>query len=198
MNKKSLKDNPLAENDVVINSVTGRRFSKEAIEENKANNEGIKEIIEEDIKEQKQLSENESKKINEYIKEYEKEQEKGKDNSYNEEEIEKLLKANEELKANLKEAEKKLDKKEKDTKENKDKTIYIKKTYIIKQETINIIEGLALLTNQDRKVIVNKMLEDGINAVIERANPSIIEKALKEYEKDKKAKEKAKSEENIF
>ena len=41
---KSLIDNPLANNDVVINSVTGRRFSQEAIEENKTSNEEVKEI----------------------------------------------------------------------------------------------------------------------------------------------------------
>ena len=192
---KSLIDNPLADNDVVINSVTGRRFSQEAIEENKATQEDVKEIIKEDVKTKEPLTKEDTSKINELLKDYKKEvEDKPKSKS-----LEEQLKEVEELNEKLLEENKKAEKVEEkpkttsnkaDTKEEKqnDKE-YIKKTYLISQDNIDLIEGLALYTGKERKEVV----EDLLNKAIALIDPIIIDKALKEV-KSKSKKEEIKKE----
>ena len=192
---KSLIDNPLADNDVVINSVTGRRFSQEAIEENKATQEDVKEIIKEDVKTKEPLTKEDTSKINELLKDYKKEvEDKPKSKS-----LEEQLKEVEELNEKLLEENKKAEKVEEkpkttsnkaDTKEEKqnDKE-YIKKTYLISQYNIDLIEGLALYTGKERKEVV----EDLLNKAIALIDPIIIDKALKEV-KSKSKKEEIKKE----
>ena len=60
-----------------------------------------------------------------------------------------------------------------------------KKTYIIKDEYIEIIEGLALLKNAQIKDIVNEVIRRGLDSIEDKHN-GIIDKAKKSYKnKDK-------------
>ena len=184
---KSLIDNPLANNDVVINSVTGRRFSQEAIEENKTSNEEVKEIIKEDVKTKEPLTKEDTSKINELLKDYKKEIEEEKPKKTTktlEEQLEEVEEANKKLiEEKTKEA---IDEpkivKEVVKKETSNEKQYIKKTYLISQDNIDLIEGLALYTGKERKEVVEELLEKAINLI----DPTIIEKALKEVKKSKK------------
>lgn len=192
---KSLIDNPLADNDVVINSVTGRRFSQEAIEENKATQEDVKEIIKEDVKTKEPLTKEDTSKINELLKDYKKEVEDKPKNKSLEEQLKEVEELNEKLLEENKKAEEveekpKTTSNKADTKEDKqDDKEYIKKTYLISQEHIDLIEGLALYTGKERKEVV----EDLLNKAIALIDPIIIDKALKEV-KNKSKKEETKKE----
>lgn len=183
---KSLIDNPLANNDVVINSVTGRRFSKEAIEENNNPSEEVKDIIKEDVKTKEPLNNVDTSKIEELIKDYEKEKEEDKKNKSLEEQLDEEIKASKHLKeARKREHEENIETEENKETEEENKKRYVKKTYLIAQENIDIIEGLALLTEKERKEIVEKLLESAFNNM-KKKDPKIIDKALKELEKSKK------------
>lgn len=184
---KSLIDNPLADNDVVINSVTGRRFSQEAIEENKATQDEVKEIIKEDVKTKEPLTKEDTSKINELLKDYKKEVEDKPKKKSLEEQLKEVEEANEKLLEESKKAEEEIEEKpkvekiatKKDTSNDKQ---YIKKTYLISQDNIDLIEGLALYTGKERKEVVEELLEKAINLI----DPLIIDKALKEVKKSKK------------
>lgn len=184
---KSLIDNPLADNDVVINSVTGRRFSQEAIEENKATQDEVKEIIKEDVKTKEPLTKEDTSKINELLKDYKKEVEDKPKKKSLEEQLKEVEEANEKLLEESKKAEEEIEEKpkvekiatKKDTSNDKK---YIKKTYLISQDNIDLIEGLALYTGKERKEVVEELLEKAINLI----DPLIIDKALKEVKKSKK------------
>lgn len=184
---KSLIDNPLADNDVVINSVTGRRFSQEAIEENKATQDEVKEIIKEDVKTKEPLTKEDTSKINELLKDYKKEVEDKPKKKSLEEQLKEVEEANEKLLEESKKAEEDIEEKpkvekiatKKDTSNDKQ---YIKKTYLISQDNIDLIEGLALYTGKERKEVVEELLEKAINLI----DPLIIDKALKEVKKSKK------------
>jgi len=186
---KSLIDNPLADNDVVINSVTGRRFSQEAIEENKATQDEVKEIIKEDVKNKEPLTKEDTSKINELLKDYKKEVEDKPKNKSLEEQLKEVEEANEKMLEEIKEKEKEIEKEEK-PKEDKITTKkpisnekqYIKKTYLISQDNIDLIEGLALYTGKERKEVVEELLKKATDLI----DPLIIEKALKEVKKSKK------------
>lgn len=185
---KSLIDNPLADNDVVINSVTGRRFSQEAIEENKATQEEVKEIIKEDVKTKEPLTKEDTSKINELLKDYKKEVEDKPKNKSLEEQLKEVEEANEKLKEETKKAEEKeIEEEPKVEKITTKKPIsndkqYIKKTYLISQDNIDLIEGLALYTGKERKEVVEELLKKATDLI----DPLIIEKALKEVKKSKK------------
>lgn len=186
---KSLIDNPLADNDVVINSVTGRRFSQEAIEENKATQDEVKEIIKEDVKTKEPLTKEDTSKINELLKDYKKEIEEEKPKKPKktlEEQLEEVEELNKKLLEENKEAEKEEAKttKKEDNKEDEPKNDkqYIKKTYLISQDNIDLIEGLALYTGKERKEVVEDLLKKAIDLI----DPIIIEKALKEVKKNNK------------
>lgn len=186
---RSLIDNPLEDNDVVINSITGRRFSKEAIEENKGTSEEAKEIIKKDIKTKEPLTKEDTKTINEFLKDYKKElaEEKNKKTPKNiEEELEELEKENKRLKEENEQVKEK-SKVTTPTKKNTDKK-YIKKTYLISPEFIDLIEGLALYTGKERKEVVEELLTKATDLI----DPTIIEKALKEVKKSRKEEEKTK------
>lgn len=183
---KSLIDNPLADNDVVINSVTGRRFSQEAIEENKATQEDVKEIIKEDVKTKEPLTKEDTSKINELLKDYKKEVEDKPKNKSLEEQLKEVEELNEKLLEENKKAEE-VEEKPKETKEVVKKTTknekqYIKKTYLISQDNIDLIEGLALYTGKERKEVVEELLQKATDLI----DPTIIEKALREVRKSKK------------
>jgi len=180
---KSLIDNPLADNDVVINSVTGRRFSQEAIEENKATQEDVKEIIKEDVKTKEPLTKDDTSKINELLKDYKKEVEEKPKTKSLEEQLKEVEEANEKLIQESKKAEEVEEKpKEVVKKTTKSEKQYIKKTYLISQDNIDLIEGLALYTGKERKEVVEELLQKATDLI----DPTIIEKALREVRKSKK------------
>ena len=186
---KSLNDNPF--NSMGFN-INGIGISQEAIEENKRalgqinevsevkNEEELKanvnKLLKEDIKNNKNVSSKEKDLIQDLI-ENAKEELKAK--SKNDKDLEAL---ESELNSKKEEINKKVssvmtssDKKEKTT----------KKTYIIKDEYIEIIEGLALLKNAQIKDIVNEVIKRGLNSIEEKHN-GIIDKAKKSYKnKDK-------------
>ena len=186
---KSLNDNPF--NSMGFN-INGIGISQEAIEENKralrqleevkeAHDEeelkaNVSEFLKEDIKNNINVSSEEKDLIQDLI-ENAKEELKAK--SKDDKDLEAL---ESELNSKKEEISKKVssvmtlsDKKEKTT----------KKTYIIKDEYIEIIEGLALLKNAQIKDIVNEVIRRGLDS-IENKHNGIIDKAKKSYKnKDK-------------
>ena len=187
---KSLIDNPLADNDIVINSVTGRRFSKEAIEENKTSSEDVKEVIKEDVKTKEPLTKEDTSKINELLKDYKKEIEEAKPKKSKkslEEEIEEIEETTKLLEKDLEESKTKEEKpkEENTTPQEQPKKQYIKKTYLISQDYIDLIEGLALYTNKEKKEVVEELLKKATDLI----DPTIISKALKEVKKNRKEEE---------
>ena len=186
---KSLNDNPF--NSMGFN-INGIGISQEAIEENKralrqleevkeAHDEeelkaNVSEFLKEDIKNNINVSSEEKDLIQDLI---ENAREELKAKSKDDKDLEAL---ESELNSKKEEINKKVssvmtssDKKEKTT----------KKTYIIKDEYIEIIEGLALLKNAQIKDIVNEVIKRGLNSIEEKHN-GIIDKAKKSYKnKDK-------------
>ena len=186
---KSLNDNPF--NSMGFN-INGIGISQEAIEENKralrqleevkeAHDEeelkaNVSEFLKEDIKNNINVSSEEKDLIQDLI---ENAREELKAKSKDDKDIEAL---ESELNSKKEEISKKVssvmtlsDKKEKTT----------KKTYIIKDEYIEIIEGLALLKNAQIKDIVNEVIRRGLDS-IENKHNGIIDKAKKSYKnKDK-------------
>ena len=186
---KSLNDNPF--NSMGFN-INGIGISQEAIEENKralGQLEEVKEALDEeelkanvsdflkeDIKNNINVSSEEKDLIQDLI---ENAREELKAKSKDDKDLEAL---ESELNSKKEEINKKVssvmtlsDKKEKTT----------KKTYIIKDEYIEIIEGLALLKNAQIKDIVNEVIKRGLNSIAEKHN-GIIDKAKKSYKnKDK-------------
>ena len=186
---KSLNDNPF--NSMGFN-INGIGISQEAIEENKralGQLEEVKEALDEeelkanvsdflkeDIKNNINVSSEEKDLIQDLI---ENAREELKAKSKDDKDLEAL---ESELNSKKEEINKKVssvmtssDKKEKTT----------KKTYIIKDEYIEIIEGLALLKNAQIKDIVNEVIRRGLNSIEEKHN-GIIDKAKKSYKnKDK-------------
>ena len=186
---KSLNDNPF--NSMGFN-INGIGISQEAIEENKralGQLEEVKEALDEeelkanvsdflkeDIKNNINVSSEEKDLIQDLI---ENAREELKDKSKDDKDLEAL---ESELNSKKEEINKKVssvmtlsDKKEKTT----------KKTYIIKDEYIEIIEGLALLKNAQIKDIVNEVIRRGLDS-IENKHNGIIDKAKKSYKnKDK-------------
>ena len=186
---KSLNDNPF--NSMGFN-INGIGISQEAIEENKralrqleevkeAHDEeelkaNVSEFLKEDIKNNINVSSEEKDLIQDLI---ENAREELKAKSKDDKDLEAL---ESELNSKKEEINKKVssvmtlsDKKEKTT----------KKTYIIKDEYIEIIEGLALLKNAQIKDIVNEVIRRGLDS-IENKHNGIIDKAKKSYKnKDK-------------
>lgn len=186
---KSLNDNPF--NSMGFN-INGIGISQEAIEENKralgqleevkeAHNEeelkaNVSDFLKEDIKNNINVSSEEKDLIQDLI---ENAREELKAKSKDDKDLEAL---ESELNSKKEEISKKVssvmtlsDKKEKTT----------KKTYIIKDEYIEIIEGLALLKNAQIKDIVNEVIRRGLDS-IENKHNGIIDKAKKSYKnKDK-------------
>ena len=190
---KSLVDNPLADNEVVINSVTGRRFSQGAIEENKATQKEVKEIIKEDVKSKDPLTKEDTSKINKLLKDYKKEIKSKQKPKSLEEQLKEVEEANDKLKEEIKEQEKKLNEEEKSKTKKQvarkpisNEKQYVKKTYLISQDNINLIEGLALYTGKERKEIVEELLQKAFDLI----DPTIINKALKEVNKKNKKEDK--------
>lgn len=186
---KSLNDNPF--NSMGFN-INGIGISQEAIEENKRALGQINEVSE--VKNEEELKANVNKLLKEEIKNNKNVSSKEKDL------IQDLIEnAKEELKAKSKDdkdleaLESELNsKKEEISKkvssvmtlsDKKEKTT--KKTYIIKDEYIEIIEGLALLKNAQIKDIVNEVIRRGLDSIEDKHN-GIIDKAKKSYKnKDK-------------
>lgn len=186
---KSLNDNPF--NSMGFN-INGIGISQEAIEENKRalgqinevsevkNEEELKanvsDFLKEDIKNNINVSSEEKDLIQDLI---ENAREELKVKSKDDKDLEAL---ESELNSKKEEINKKVssvmtlsDKKEKTT----------KKTYIIKDEYIEIIEGLALLKNAQIKDIVNEVIRRGLDSIEDKHN-GIIDKAKKSYKnKDK-------------
>ena len=186
---KSLNDNPF--NSMGFN-INGIGISQEAIEENKralgqleevkeAHDEeelkaNVSDFLKEDIKNNINVSSEEKDLIQDLI---ENAREELKAKSKDDKDLEAL---ESELNSKKEEINKKVssvmtssDKKEKTT----------KKTYIIKDEYIEIIEGLALLKNAQIKDIVNEVIRRGLDS-IENKHNGIIDKAKKSYKnKDK-------------
>ena len=186
---KSLNDNPF--NSMGFN-INGIGISQEAIEENKRALRQLEEVkealdeeelkanvsdfLKEDIKNNINVSSEEKDLIQDLI---ENAREELKAKSKDDKDLEAL---ESELNSKKEEINKKVssvmtlsDKKEKTT----------KKTYIIKDEYIEIIEGLALLKNAQIKDIVNEVIRRGLDS-IENKHNGIIDKAKKSYKnKDK-------------
>ena len=184
---KSLIDNPLESigNLVGINSVTGRRFSQEAIEENNAEVqeeaktftlEEVQNYVKKDRTIQKPLTDKESKTLGSVIKRIKKEAQNLEEDT-KEEAIEEKITSYEETFKETEEASTSLN-----ANKEEDKSLYIKKTYIIKQDYIDLIEGLALYTGKERKEVVEELLKKATDLI----DPTIKERALKELKKSKK------------
>lgn len=186
---KSLIDNPLESigNLVGINSVTGRRFSQEAIEENNAEiqeeetktftMDEVQKYIKKDITKQKPLTDKESKTLGSVINRIKKEAKQKEEEETKEEAIEEKITSYEETFKETEEANTSLN-----ANSEEDKSLYVKKTYIIKQDYIDLIEGLALYTGKERKEVVEELLKKATDLI----DPTIKEKALKELKKSKK------------
>jgi hypothetical protein len=186
---KSLIDNPLESigNLVGINSVTGRRFSQEAIEENNAEiqeeeaktftMDEVQKYIKKDITKQKPLTDKESKTLGSVINRIKKEAKQKEEEETKEEAIEEKITSYEETFKETEEASTSLN-----ANSEEDKSLYVKKTYIIKQDYIDLIEGLALYTGKERKEVVEELLKKATDLI----DPTIKEKALKELKKSKK------------
>lgn len=203
---KSLNDNPF--NSLGGFNINGIGISQEAIEENKkalgqtTNNEDIKTFSNEDINEiinkgkpKKDDKSNIEDFVNKSIKDS-----LGNIKGVSEEEktlIKDLFKSDkkdldamrEELEEKLEIAKSYEDKKPSTTiSDTTTKERTTKKTYIIKDEYIEIIEGLALLKQEQIKDIVNEVIKRGLDS-IEELHEGILEKAKKTYKnKDKKDK----------
>lgn len=187
---KSLIDNPLESigNLVGINSVTGRRFSQEAIEENNAEiqeeeaktftMDEVQKYIKKDITKQKPLTDKESKTLGSVINRIKKEAKQKEKEETKEEAIEEKITSYEETFKETEEASTSLNA----NNIEEDKSLYVKKTYIIKQDYIDLIEGLALYTGKERKEVVEELLKKATDLI----DPTIREKALKELKKSKK------------
>lgn len=187
---KSLIDNPLESigNLVGINSVTGRRFSQEAIEENNAEiqeeeaktftMDEVQKYIKKDITKQKPLTDKESKTLGSVINRIKKEAKQKEEEETKEEAIEEKITSYEETFKETEEASTSLNA----NNIEEDKSLYVKKTYIIKQDYIDLIEGLALYTGKERKEVVEELLKKATDLI----DPTIKEKALKELKKSKK------------
>ena len=186
---KSLNDNPF--NSLGGFNINGIGISQEAIEENK---KALGQTKEEFTKEEK---ENIEEFVNKSIKDS-----LGNIKGVSDEEkalIKDLLKPNktnndldamrEELEEKLEIAKKYEDKKPSTTiSDTTTKERTTKKTYIIKDEYIEIIEGLALLKQEQIKDIVNEVIKRVLDS-IEDLHEGILDKAKKTYKnKDKKDK----------
>lgn len=186
---KSLNDNPF--NSMGFN-INGIGISQEAIEENKralgqinevseAKSEeelkaNVNEFLKEDIKNNKNVSSEEKDLIQDLIKNAREElKAKPKDDKDLEALESELNTKKEEISKKVSSVMTSSDKKERTT----------KKTYIIKDEYIEIIEGLALLKNAQIKDIVNEVIRRGLDSIEDKHN-GIIDKAKKSYKnKDK-------------
>jgi hypothetical protein len=148
-------------NDIVINSITGRTFSKEAIEENK----------EETTTEPKTETPKISKPKKAFLDDTTKE-----DDDYIKLALSIAKKSgipNEMLKNNG--------------------VLYVKKTYIIKKEYIDLIEGLSILKDKQQKDVVNEIFKHALEDIDQETK----DKALKEYNK-RQNKLQNQKESNIF
>ena len=186
---KSLNDKPF--NSIGFN-INGIGISQEAIEENKralrqleevkeAHDEeelkaNVSEFLKEDIKNNINVSSEEKDLIQDLIENAKEELKAKYKDDKDLEAIESELKSKkEEINKKVSSVMTSSDKKEKTT----------KKTYIIKDEYIEIIEGLALLKNAQIKDIVNEVIKLGLNSIEDKHN-GIIDKAKKSYKnKDK-------------
>ena len=186
---KSLNDNPF--NSMGFN-INGIGISQEAIEENKralgqleevkeAHDEeelkaNVSDFLKEDIKNNINVSSEEKDLIQDLIENAREElKAKSKDDKYLEALESELNSKKEEINKKVSSVMTLSDKKEKTT----------KKTYIIKDEYIEIIEGLALLKNAQIKDIVNEVIRRGLDSIEDKHN-GIIDKAKKSYKnKDK-------------
>ena len=189
-NNKSLVDNPLESigNLTGVNSVTGRRFSKEAIENHEAEKEkasktleDIEDYVKEDITKQNSLTDKESKTLGSVIKRIKKEAQEEEIENEDIEDIEENITSYEEA---FKEVETKQASLNANNEENK--ALYIKKTYIIHKDYIDLIEGLSLYSGKEKKEIVEELLKKATDLI----DPSIKEKALKEVKKKKNKEDK--------
>jgi hypothetical protein len=189
-------------------NINGIGITSEAIEENKKAlnldqdkdikevsseeelKEAVKDYIKEDILNNKNVSDEENDKINTLIKGLYKDAIKDMENKDEEISLEdKLNEAKERVKT-IKEEQQAFN-----SKSDKDTTIYTKKTMIFKQEYLDIIDGLASLNDMQIKDVLNQVLEQGIS-VLEKKDANIIDKAIKEANKQKKSK--YKEEKNLF
>ena len=186
---KSLNDNPF--NSMGFN-INGIGISQEAIEENKralgqleevkeAHDEeelkaNVSDFLKEDIKNNINVSSEEKDLIQDLIENAKEElKAKSKDDKDLEALESELNSKKEEINKKVSSVMTSSDKKEKTT----------KKTYIIKDEYIEIIEGLALLKNAQIKDIVNEVIRRGLDSIEDKHN-GIIDKAKKSYKnKDK-------------
>lgn len=189
-------------------NINGIGITSEAIEENKKAlnldqdkdikevsseeeiKEAVKDYIKEDILNNKNVSDEENDKINTLIKGLYKDAIKDMENKDEEISLEdKLNEAKERVKT-IKEEQQVFN-----SKSDKDTTIYTKKTMIFKQEYLDIIDGLASLNDMQIKDVLNQVLEQGIR-VLKKKDANIIDKAIKEANKQKKSK--YKEEKNLF
>lgn len=189
-------------------NINGIGITSEAIEENKKAlnldqdkdikevsseeelKEAVKDYIKEDILNNKNVSDEENDKINTLIKGLYKDAIKDMENKDEEISLEdKLNEAKERVKT-IKEEQQAFN-----SKSDKDTTIYTKKTMIFKQEYLDIIDGLASLNDMQIKDVLNQVLEQGIS-VLKKKDANIIDKAIKEANKQKKSK--YKEEKNLF
>lgn len=147
-----------------LESINGLNISKEAIQENQEQNKiDIKSIISDDIKD----------KLKETIKETKEKKPKKEEK----EDIQELIQEQERIKEKQKEYIQET--------EQENKTIYVKKTMIFKQEYLEIIDGLADINDMQIKDVLNQLLGRAISEL----DIKVRDKALKNGKKTKSTKE---------
>lgn len=178
-------NNDIFGNTDITASINGLSISKEAIEENKKENEpsiDLKKLNIDTSKIKKAIEENQKEKEQDRIKEIFKEK-LGKP----QDDEEKKRQQQEEILERVKVIE---EREQQEALNNTDNAIYTKKTMIFKQEYLDIIDGLAELNNMQIKDVLNQLLEKSINQLDEKVR----DKALKTGKKTKTVK----TSKNIF
>ena len=149
-----------------LDSINGLNISKEAIEENQENNKPKIDISNMNLDE-----------VKEKLKK-EKEQQKKKETP--QDELKRLMQEQERYK------EIEIEQKEKYAlNQEDDKTKYVKKTMIFKQEYLDIIDGLATINDMQIKDVLNQLLGRAISEL----DIKVKDKALKTGKKTKPVKE---------
>lgn len=164
---KSFNDD-VFNNSLNLESINGLNISKEAIEENKENQQPKIDLSNIDLNEKKREIQDKKEK-------------ETKDPT---DELKKLIQEKDRLTEKVKEYEQEA------LTDDKPKETYIKKTMIFKRDYLDIIDGLAIINDMQIKDVLNQLLERAINELDEKTK----EKALKSSKKVKPVK----TEKNIF
>ena len=156
----------------ITNAINGIPVSQEAQLENKKK-ETEKDLTKE-LKKQLKANNIDLKEIKETIKKKEKAKE---ENIDIEEQAEQLKQANERFRNEILNPNE-LEARRQKQLDDENKQINVKKTMLFKQEYLDIINGISIITNAQQKEVLNLLIKKGINA-LEQEGKIDIAKALK-------------------